>query len=281
MPRRQSLNPHHRYKTATYLPKTHCVPVFADVTSENTVGYTGKDKIEKDTFYILASQFEGVAGGKNVNDILGAVTGVDYDDGGVFCDTATQIQIPKTGGYTTYYYLNDGWFDDNGKDGYKAGWCDSIGNLVDVEIPDGVAIWFKNKVDTDSSWTHSGAVPAEDAKRVEYPEGFALRSNAFPVSFKLNSDALDNSEVIGVDYDDGGNFCNTATQIQIPKTGGYTTYYYLNDGWFDDNGKDGYKAGWCDSIGNIVDVDVPVMQGFWTKGVSGAAALTFKLNLAK
>ena len=255
--------------------------MFADVTSANTVGYTAKDKITKDSFYILAGQFEGVAGGKKVNDILGAVTGVDYGDGKTFITTASQIQIPKTGGYTTYYYLNDGWFDDNGKDGYDKGWCDSAGNLVDVEITDGVAIWFKNKLDTDSTWTHNGAVPGENAKRVEYPAGFALRSNPFPVAFKLNSDAMDSSEVVGVDYGDGKTFITTASQIQIPKTGGYTTYYYLNDGWFDDNGKDGYDKGWCDSAGNLVDVEVPVMQGFWTKGVSGAAALTFKLNLAK
>ena len=257
--------------------------MFADVTSENTVGYTGKDKIEKDTFYILASQFEGVAGGKNVNDILGAVTGVDYGDGKTFVTTASQIQVPKTGGYNTYYFLNDGWFDNGTPDGdVKPGWCDAGGNLVDAEIPDGVAIWFKNKQDTDSSWTHSGAVPAENAKRVEYQEGFALRSNAFPVAFNLNSDAMDSSEVVGVDYGDGKAFITTATQIQIPKTGGYTTYYFLNDGWFDNGTADGdVKPGWCDAGGNLVDAEVPVMQGFWIKGASGPAALTFKLNLAK
>ena len=255
--------------------------MFADVTSANTVGYTGKDSIEKDKFYILAGQFEGVAGGKCVQDILGAVTGVDYGDGSTFLTTASQIQIPAAVGYDTYFYLNDGWFDDDGADGFKPGWCDVGGNLVDVEIPDGVAIWFKNKIDTDSTWTHSGAVPGENAKRVEYPEGFALRSNPFPVAFKLNSEALDCSEIVGVDYGDGSTFLTTATQIQVPAAVGYDTYFYLNDGWFDDNGEDGFKAGWCDVGGNLVDVEVPVMQGFWTKGVSGAAALTFKLNLAK
>ena len=257
--------------------------MFADVTSENTVGYTGKDKIAKDTFYILASQFEGVAGGKNVNDILGAVTGVDYDDGVTFLTTASQFQIPKTGGYTTYFYLNDGYYEDEqGQEAYKPGWCDDGGNLVDVEIPDGVAIWFKNKQDSVSAWTHSGAVPAENAKRIEYPAEFALRSNPYPVAFKLNSEAMDSSEVVGVDYDDGVTFLTTASQIQIPKTGGYTTYFYLNDGYYEDEqGQEAYKPGWCDSFGNLVDVEVPVMQGFWTKCVSGAAALTFNLNLAK
>ena len=255
--------------------------MFADVTSANTVGYTGKDSIEKDKFYILAGQFEGVAGGKCVNDILGAVTGVDYDDDNNFWTTATQIQIPKAIGYTTYYYLNDGWGEDENGEFYKPGWCDSFGVLVDVEIPDGVAIWFKNKVDTDSTWTHSGAVPAENAKRVEYPTAFALRSNAYPVAFKLNSEVMDSSEVVGVDYDDDNNFWTTATQIQIPKAIGYTTYYYLNDGWGEDENGEFYKPGWCDSFGVLVDAEVPVMQGFWTKGVSGAAALTFKLNLAK
>ena len=245
------------------------------------VGYATKGSIAKETFYILAGQFEAVAGGKCVQNILGGVTGVDYGDGETFTTTASQIQLPKVGGYNVYYYLNDGWFDDNGSDGFKPGWCDSAGNLVDAEITDGVAIWFKNRQDAESTWTHSGAVSSENAKRIEYPSDFALRSNPFPVAFKLNSDAMDCSEVVGVDYGDGETFTSTATQIQIPKTGGYNVYYYLNDGWFDDNGSDGFKAGWCDSAGNLVDVEVPVMQGFWTKGVSGAAALTFNLNLAK
>ena len=247
------------------------------------VGYATKGSIEKDKFYILGAQFEAVKGGKCVQDILGAVTGVDYGDGETFQTTATQLQIPNAkGSYDLRYYLNDGWFDDNGSDGFKAGWCDSAGNIVEDEISDGVALWFKNRQDTDSTWTHTGAVPAENAKRIEYPTSFALRSNPFPAAFKLNSDALDCSEVVGVDYGDGETFQTTATQLQIPNAkGSYDLRYYLNDGWFDDNGSDGFKAGWCDSAGNLVDDEVPVMQGFWTKGVSGAAALTFNLNLAK
>ena len=208
---------------------------------------------------------------------------MDWDAGNVFLTTATQIQVPNGIGYDVRYYLNDGYYEDEqGQEAYKPGWCDSDGNIVDTEIPDGVAIWFKNRQDTDSTWTHNGAVPDENAKRVEYPTGFALRSNPFPVAFKLNSDAMDCSEVVGVDWDAGNVFLTTATQIQVPNGVGYNVRYYLNDGYYEDEqGQEAYKKGWCDSDGNIVDDEVPVMQGFWTKGVSGAKALTFKLNLAK
>ena len=255
--------------------------MFADVTSANTVGYTAKGSIEKDKFYILAGQFEGVAGGKKVNDVLGAVTGVDYGDGKTFLTTASQIQIPNSeGSYDLCWYLNDGYYEDEqGQEAYKPGWCNDGGNLVDVEIPDGVSFWFKNKQDTDSTWTHSGAVPGENAKRIEYPTGFALRSNPFPVAFKLNSDALDCSEVVGVDYGNGKDFLTTATQIQVPNSeGSYDLCWYLNDGYYEDEqGQEAYKPGWCNDGGNLVDLEIPVMQGFWTKGVSGAAAITFKL----
>ena len=81
--------------------------------------------------------------------------------------------------------------------------------------------------------------------------------------------------VTGVLYDDNNVFQTTAAQVQIPSGGGYNTYYYLEDGWYDDNGKDGFKPGWCNSSGVLVDSEVAVAQGFWTKGVGSAFTLTF------
>ena len=253
--------------------------MFADVTSANIVGYATKNSLEKDTFYIFGSQFDGVGGGKKIVDVIGGVKGVDWDDQDVFIKTASQIQIPKTGGYNTYYYLNDGWFDDGTEEGdFKAGWCDAGGNIIDaIELTPGVAFWFKNKTEEDSSWNQSGEVPEQAQYRVDVPVDFQLRTFPYPISAGLNSAHFDNSEMVGVDWDDRDLFLKTASQIQIPKTGGYNTYYYLNDGWFDDGTEEGdFKAGWCDAGGNIVDVEVPVGQGFWTKGVSGAGWLNFK-----
>ncbi len=71
-----------------------------------------------------------------INDILSGVEGVDFDAGLAFTKTAAQIQIPNAkGAYDTYYYLNDGWYNDGTAEGViKAAWCDGGGNLVDAEI---------------------------------------------------------------------------------------------------------------------------------------------------
>ena len=96
------------------------------------------------------------------------------------------------------------------------------------------------------------------------------------VTSSMNVNDLITSGVPSVEWDEGAYM--TAAQIQIPSAAGYTTLYYFSDGYYEDaEGKEAYKPGWCDSDGNIVDAVIPVMQGFWTKGVSGAFTLTFSL----
>ena len=253
--------------------------MFADVTSANIVGYATQNQLVKDKFYIFGSQFDGIGGGKKINDVIGSVKGVDWDAEDIFLETASQIQLPKPGGYSTYFYLNDGWYDDGTEEGStKPGWCDAGGVIIeDIEITPGVAFWFKNKTEEDSSWNQSGEVPNVAQVRVEVPVNFQLRNFPFPMSAELNSAHLDNSEMTGVDWDAEDIFLETAPQIQIPKTGGYSTYFYLNDGWYDDGTEEGStKPGWCDAGGVIADVAVPVGQGFWTKGVSAPGWITFK-----
>ena len=115
---------------------------YSDIESANIVGYTAKDA-PKGQFKIYGAGFESIAGGTAINDIVSGVEGVDYDEENTFKTIAAQIQIPAAVGYDVYYYLNDGWYDDNGKDGFKPGWCDDYGVLVDAEIPAGQGIWTK------------------------------------------------------------------------------------------------------------------------------------------
>ena len=248
---------------------------YSDIESANIVGYTQKDAAQG-KFLIIGAGFEAVKGGMAINDIVSGVEGVDYGDGIEFVNLAAQIQVPNGVGYNTYYYLNDGWFDDGTEEGdVKPGWCDGVGNIVDDEITPGIAAWFKS-VPRDGSATVSGAVPSEATIDVDCPTGFALRANAFPCNVSLNSDKITSANIVGVDYGDGIEFVNTAVQIQVPNGVGYDTYYYLNDGWFDDGTEEGdVKPGWCDGVGNIVDASIPAGQGFWTKGVAGAFTLTF------
>lgn len=84
------------------------------------------------------------------------------------------------------------------------------------------------------------------------------------------------SGVEGVDFDVDFLFQKTAAQLQVPNGVGYTTYYYLNDAYYRDEAGNGVmKPGWADLNGNLVESVIPAMQGFWTKGVSGAFTLTF------
>ena len=221
----------------------------------------------------------------------------------LFRSTATQIQIPNSEGYDILYYISGAYDYDESTGGDvedKIGWADKYGNYVGGKydetelkgaIPTGLAFWYKN-LNGDTDWTHSGAVPSTDKpKRVDFPNNtFCLRSNPYPVNFNINDAKVDSTEIEPVDYDDDGMFKKTATQIQIPNTkGGYDTIYYIN-GAYDYDEKSGQdvddKTGWSDGAGNYVggaydETDlkgiVPVMQGFWVKGVKGASAITFGL----
>ena len=243
------------------------------IESSNIVGYTTKEAAQG-KFIILGAQFKGVKGGTKINDLISGVVGVDYDTDNVFQSTAAQIQVPKAGGYDTYYYLNDG-YDLVKDDGTTApGWCDMGGNLVDVDLVPGIAVWAKSVL-SDASINVSGAVSDDDTADVDCPTSFALRANVFPIAVALNGGGMTSADIVGVNYDESNAFQSTAAQIQVPKAGGYDTYYYLNDG-YDLVKDDGTTApGWCDMGGNLATGTIPAAQGFWTKGVTGAFTLTF------
>ena len=248
-------------------PKTPCLRGFPRFSL--IVGYTAKEAA-KGKFIILGAQFEGVSSGTIDVATITGVEGVAYDDAGAFKLTAPQIQIPNGIGYTTRYYLTDGW--DNSKNDYAAGWCDGDGVIVTDTITPGVALWLKS-VGADATANVAGAVSELSSVNVDCPANFALRANAFPIATTLNSASMSVSGIAGVAYDDAGAFKQTAPQVQIYNGVGYTTRYYLNDGW--DNDKNDYAAGWCDGDGVIVKDTIPAAQGFWTKGVGSAFTLTF------
>ena len=81
----------------------------------------------------------------------------------------------------------------------------------------------------------------------------------------------------GVDYDDDSNFVKSAPQIQIQNSSGVLeSYYYLNDGYYQDKAKkEYYIPGWCTASGVIKDVIIPVGAGFWMKGTQTEITVTF------
>lgn len=209
-----------------------------------------------------------------INGLITGVQGVNYDDDFLFQNTAAQIQIPVEGGYTTYYYLNDGYDLEKDDGTTAAGWCDEGGNLTTDEITPGVAMWFKS-VPAAGSATVSGAVSELSESTVDCPQNFALRAQIFPITTALNGSAMTSTDIVGVNYDDDFAFQGTAAQIQVPIEGGYKTYYYLNDGYDLEKDDGTTAAGWCDEGGNLTPDTIPAGQGFWTKGVTGAFTLKF------
>ena len=118
------------------------------IESANTVGFQQTDLVQNKNV-ILAVQFEGTDGTTKLSKLLEgtSVTGVNYDDGFLWQNTAPQISVINASGvYDSYWYLNDGWYDNGTPDGdYKAGWCDVAGSVVETSIPAGTGYWINSR----------------------------------------------------------------------------------------------------------------------------------------
>ena len=253
---------------------------FADVESLNVVGYAQKT-CPANRFQHAAAQFEDVSSGKlSLDTVFSGLPAVAFDDSYVFMGTAPHIQVVKADGTPDkYYYLSDGYYKVDGVEAYKQGWCDSNGNIVDLEITPGAGFWLKNGSSKEETLTGNGQVAAAAATQVVAPAGvFSINANVYPVDVNLNNaDQVTFPDIVGVDFDDAYLFMGTAPHIQVVKADGTPDkYYYLNDGYYNVDGAAAYKAGWCDSNGNLVDVKIPAQGGFWVKAASGAFTFNYK-----
>ena len=253
---------------------------FSDVTSANIVGYAKKN-CGANIFVQAGAQFESVKDGLlKADEIFSGLPGVDYDYGGDFLATAPQIQVVATDGSgkpTAYFYLNDGYVEADGST--KPGWCDSFGNIVDLTIVAGSGFWLKNTDNVAHDFQGAGQVTAQNSSDITAPAGiFTINANVYPIAINLNNaDQVSFPDIVGVDYDYGGDFLGTAPQIQVVATDGSgkpTAYFYLNDGYVEADGST--KPGWCDSFGNIVDVNIAAQSGFWVWAKTGAFKFTYK-----
>ena len=260
--------------------------MFADVTSANVVGYATKN-CPGNTFMHAGAQFESIEDGQLLLDkTMSGLPGADFDDEFVFLSTAPHIQVVKDDGIPDmYYYLNDGWYplfpgDEEGD--VKPGWCDSNGNIADLRITPGSGFWLKNAENEDLDMQGSGQVTAAESSDITAPANiFSINANVYPIAINLNNaDQVEFPDIVGADFDDEFAFLATSPHIQVVKADGIPDmYYYLNDGWYplfpgDEEGD--VKPGWCDSNGNIVDLNIVAQGGFWVKAVTGAFTLRYK-----
>ncbi len=76
----------------------------------------------------------------------------------------------------------------------------------------------------------------------------------------------------GVNFDEGGQFMQTAPKLQVWTPSGYRPYYYLNDA-YDAVKNDGtVYTGWADDFGNYVTDNFPIGYGFWLKPTTAVTA---------
>ena len=234
-------------------------------------------------FQHAAAQFQDITNKTlDLDTTFSGLPGVNYDGYGVFHGTAPHIQVVQSDGTAVlYYYLNDGaYLDDNKKLAYKSGWCNSVGEIVDLTMTQGIGFWLKNGSSDAQTLLGKGAVFEKEETQVVAPAKiFSINANVYPISFNLNNaDQVTFPDIVGVNYDDLGVFHGTAPHIQVVQSDGTAVlYYYLNDGaYLDDNKKLAYKSGWCNSVGEIVDVTIAAQSGFWVKATSGAFTFNYK-----
>ena len=228
-------------------------------TITNIVGYTSITA-KKDAWILTAVQFEGTDG----NDVLlsslvnGGYAAVPFDEGFEFIDTAPHIMVPNASGYSDYFYINfedaDFWFD------FDAGGPDE-----GTPIVAGTGIWFQ-QTGADCTVTFSGQVVSDSSVPVATSaDTWSMIANPYPIACAVSG--VTYTGIVGVDFDEGFEFTETAPHMMVPKADGYSDFFYINfEGdsfWFD------FDAGGPDE-----GATVPVGSGFWFKAATDVT-LTF------
>ena len=247
---------------------TWATGVFADgISSAEIVGYYKQDLVSG-KFNMCGISFVPTGGDKTVFDINKDLTfqnltpGLGNGDG-----DEIMVWNPQTSGYTTFYYYNDG------NPEYTA-WYPMIDGKETV-LEAGSAFWFLSPtgdatVGKDVLW--SGAVESEQAYTDEIVGGkFNMLINAYPLPLDLN----DSNSVTFAGLTPGqGNGDGDEIMVWNPKTSGYTTFYYYNDG------NPEYTA-WYPMIDGIATV-LPVNTAFWFLAQKGEGkSITYKNQVIK
>ena len=222
------------------------------------------------TFVMMGAQFETCDGQDVCLDDIQfgeGFTGPEYDSAGNFVATAPQIQVANadTEGTKQLFFLSDGNYKTTPA---TPAWCDMNGEpVLDQKIAPGIGFWFCDTFNKNRGYTFAGAVLADEVWEKTYNNTFRMLVNPFPMATKLSDIQFDKLDETAPIYDGGGDFCNTATQIQIPNatSEGFKQLFYLADG--------NYKTSpatpaWCDMNGEPVDAEsvvIPVGRGCWFK----------------
>lgn len=208
--------------------------------------------LQKDKFYIFATQFDDVGGEGDGIRICDLVTGeIPY---------GTEIQVMNMALFDTSYdlfrYLEEAY--DESQDDFVPGWGDKQENLATRRLAPGTAFWIK-PTGTFTA-TVAGQVLADSSKQIDFTANkFTLFANPFPVAANPNDYTWSN-----LTYGDEIQVLNTA----ITETS-YNLYRYLEEAY--DADKDDFVPGWGNKQEDLVTTGIiPVAQGAWMKAQKAA-----------
>ena len=232
------------------------------------------------TFYMMGAQFENTSGGDlHLEDIdFGdlAATAPYYDSYDEYKKTAVQVQIANADkeGSLTYYFLADGNWDDEKGEG-TPGWVDDAGIYANPTVAAGIGYWFRDAVTGSPKVQTAGQIVPDSPWEKTFDVHYRFLVNPFPIAWNLESVDWGEIEEGAPSYDSDDEYKKTATQIQVPfaTREGFATYYFLDDGnWDDDKGVG--TPGWVDDAGIYADPTVPMGRGCWFRPLSTGKGLT-------
>jgi hypothetical protein len=262
--------------------KKYCATVGLSnsVESANVVGYNTIN-VKSDTWYLVAPQFTDVASENDAVDLLKVI-----DMSGVnavaFANRATgaQIQIysPASGGYTTYYYINNGRLTIDGQTVTgQTGWGRSTTLATTIPVTLGQGVWMKvGAAESGASITVKGAVTTATSKTLTVGASgtWDICCNPFPTAISWENVVTEGFTPVP--------FANRAqgAQLQVynADSKGYTTYYYINNGRKVIDGQTvNNLTGWGRSTTLATGTFADVGQAFWVKAPT-TGSLTFKIS---
>ena len=253
----------------------------ADVSSANTVGFNTV-AVQADNWYMLAPQFNGVADNSDEEiDLLKVLSVSGITPQAYALATAasicTQIQVYENGGYTPYYYINNGRRTGDPQTGSLVGWGKNRTLANEIKIKPYQGFWVKIvSVEENPQITFAGEV--RNAASTVVPitgsaEGtWSICNNPYPVAVKFSDIVVTDIVPQAYALATAANLC---TQIQVYENGGYTPYYYINNGRITGDPQTGSIVGWGKNRTLFLGDFVQPGQSFWIKAYS-SGTLTFK-----
>lgn len=243
----------------------------------NTVGYSSMD-VAKESWTLIGFQFNEVGATDSsvafdkVLKLGESIAPVTYDEATAEKGAAILVRN-EIGTYKPYIYISDA--DDGSMSYDKTGWADDFeGNLLDgsVKLDAGTGVWLRLSNGIDGDFTVAGEVPSDATATVDFPAGWTLACNPYPIALNPQ-DAI--THATPVTYDEATAELGTAILVRN-EIGTYKPYIYISDA---DDGSMSYdKTGWADDFeGNLLSEPVvPVGTAFWIRSTN-AGSIVFSL----